>query len=83
MCERTQSDEIEITQKMTRAAWGTSVSPDDSYNEKDDAYASIFASMILACDHQIAKRISKLLYKGETLRDCQKRLSCGTERDHP
>jgi hypothetical protein len=60
-------DEIEITPEMIKAVWGTSVSSEDIYDEKERAYVGIFAAMLLSSSDPLIQRISKVVYRGETV----------------
>ena len=43
-------DEIEITPEMIKAVWGTSISSEDIYDEKERAYVGIFAAMLFVVE---------------------------------
>ena len=58
------ADTIVITDEMIAAVWGSSVSVDDTYDQKERSYAGIFAAMLLASKDAPLGGINKVERRG-------------------
>ena len=60
---------IEVTTEMLRTIWGISVETDDAFEQKEMAYASIFAGMLMAPADSRLSTLKCVEYKGVVLAD--------------
>ena len=62
--DRIDESIIEVTPAMLNAVDGISVTADDLVTERHNAYARIFAAMLLSSDHSIVNSVDQIRFEG-------------------